>query len=239
MAATVPLAISTNKSFPRQFVTRRVQHVLFLSDHQYQTYKTLTGFKGPSTVVPNFMPDLHATENSGVTPAGWCYIGRISEEKGVFDLVQSWPQGVRLGLYGNGPGVDRLRSMLTRDMVFHGAVPNHRVHDVLQRHEGLVFPSKVSEISPLTYIEALRAGRPAVAFGANAAARDILSSSCQIGEVFESWDDLPKALMALEGNLQARRHARARYEEKFSEGAWLSAIEAVYESVSALQNYDS
>lgn len=229
--ATIPLAIATAKPFSRQYVPRHVDQIVFLSDHQRTTYEEFDGAIGHAVVVPNFVPEVKSYDRGGSSPTGWCYIGRISEEKGVFDLVGSWPQGVPLTFYGDGPGVAQLSAILTDDMVYRGPIPNEQVNEILLSHKGLVFPSKVAEISPLTYMESLRAGRPVLAFGANAAARDIRSNSGRGGEVFDDWEDLTRAVHALDNNVSAPREAREVYEEKFSSAAWLSAMEAVYASV--------
>lgn len=231
IAATVPLAISTARAFPSQYVPRHVDRVIFLSEHQRRTYEDLNGLVSNAAVVPNFVPDVETINQAGGKPTGWCYIGRISEEKGVFDLLRSWPVGTPLTFYGDGPGVSQLTSMLTKDMAFVGQVPNDQVHRILLGHQGLVFSSKVTEIAPLTYMESLRAGRPVIAFVANAAARDIVSNGGRGGEVFDDWKDVARFLRSLDNNLGARQEARAIYEEKFSLGAWLLAIETLYWSV--------
>ena len=231
VVATIPLAIATAQPFSRQYVPRHVDRIVFLSEHQRRTYEEFDGALSSAVVVPNFVPDVKSRDFGEGSPSGWCYVGRISEEKGVFDLARSWPNGHPLEFYGDGPGAPSLSAMLTDDMVYRGPVSNKQVDEILRSHKGLVFPSKVAEISPLTYMESLRAGRPVLAFGANAAARDILSNSGRGGEVFDDWEDLTRAIHALDNNVNARREAREVYEEKFSSSAWLSAMEAVYSSV--------
>jgi glycosyltransferase involved in cell wall biosynthesis len=229
--ATIPLAIATAQSFPDHYVSRNVARTIFLSEHQRQTYEDLSGKLESTAVVPNFVPDLGVLGRQNREVGGWCYVGRISEEKGVFDLVESWPQGIALAIHGDGPGREELLERLTDDIEYRGPIPNDRVHEVLSDHQGLVFPSKVAEVSPLTYMESLRAARPVVAFGANAAARDIRENGGRGGQVFDTWAELPGALDAVKNNVEARDDARAVYEEKFSVDAWLSAIHRVYESV--------
>ena len=229
--ATIPLAIATAQSFPEHYVSRNVARTIFLSEHQRQTFEDLSGKLESTAVVPNFVPDIAVLGPKDHDVEGWCFVGRISEEKGVFDLVESWPRGTALCIYGDGPGREQLLERLTDDIEYRGPISNDRVHEVISDHHGLVFPSKVAEVSPLTYMESLRAARPVVAFGANAAARDIRDNGGRGGRVFDDWAELPKALDAVRNNVEARSDARAVYLEKFSVDAWLSAIHGVYESV--------
>ena len=231
VVATIPLALATAQPYSRQYVPNHVSQIVFLSEHQRRTYQEFGEIPRSSTVVPNFVPEVRTQPSFDASPFGWCYIGRISEEKGVFDLVRYWPEGVHLSIYGDGPGVPELSGRLNRDISYGGPLPNEQVDNVLRRHQGLVFPSKVAEVSPLVYMESLRAGRPVVAFEANAAARDIRANGGRGGEVFKDWDDLAKAVEALSYRPNAGREAREVYEEKFSTVAWLRAIESVYESV--------
>lgn len=229
--ATLPLAIATAQPYSRQYVPNHVDQIVFLSEHQRRTYLEFGEVPRSTSVVPNFVPEVGPQPLFAGNPSGWCYIGRISEEKGVFDLVRSWPEGMQLSIYGDGPGVSELSERITRDMSYEGPVLNEQVNGVLRSHKGLVFPSKVSEVSPLTYMESLRAGRPVIAFGANAAARDIRANGGRGGEVFKDWDDVVHAIHALDHRPNAGLEARKVYEEKFSASAWLRAIEAVYEAV--------
>ena len=229
--ATIPLAIASRESYESQFLPQHVDRLIFLSDDQRLTYETLSSTLPHARVIRNFVPDIDAIPDPVTPSEGWCYIGRISEEKGVLDLLAHWPRDRKLNLYGDGPAVGEVMRSQSANISYHGPLDNSRVPEVLATHQGLMFPSKVSEVSPLSYIEALRSGRPVVAFAANAAAKDIRAHGGRGGRVFEAWADIDSCLGELEENRAVRQEARDIYLENYSEASWIAAIETLYAEV--------
>lgn len=229
--STVPLTITTAKPFAEQFLPQHVDRVIFLSNEQKATYDSFRGGAVESSVLPNFVPDLEVAPEIVRPTSGWCYIGRISEEKGIRDLVSSWPKNHRLDIYGEGPEVDWVRANLNQGITFHGGIDNSQVPGVLAEHQGLIFPSRVSEISPLVYIEALRSARPVIAYSANAVGKDIIENGLAGGSVYADLTDLVTCIEHLEDSVPARREARKIYLKKYSEPVWIAGATKIYQDV--------
>ena len=104
------------------------------------------------------------------------YVGRLAEEKNLkkllseFDLAVQQEDGLKLLLVGSGPQKQELRQVirkrkLDQKVKFAGEVPNHKVPIYLSVADIFVTAS-LSEIAPLTLIEAMAAGLPIAAIDA-------------------------------------------------------------------------
>ncbi len=112
------------------------------------------------------------------------YIGRLSPEKGIKEMVEAMPlvvardEGVRFLITGDGPLAEDIhdqvrRAGLEKTVQFTGRVPYRDIPEILNRCRLLVMPSR-SEGLPATLLEALACGTPVLATPVGAVA-DIIS----------------------------------------------------------------
>ncbi len=95
------------------------------------------------------------------------YAGKIAESKGVFQLVDTFKNGlsdeknVNLELYGSGDkeAVDRLKKGIESDsrITYYGAVTQDALGDIFRKHEVFVLPSYYEGL-PLVVLESLACG---------------------------------------------------------------------------------
>lgn len=94
----------------------------------------------------------------------YCYVGRLSEEKGVrllLEAAQSLPYPLYLA--GDGPLADELRERYASEKIhFLGHLPSHDVVQLVKYARTLVVPSVCYENNPLSIIESLCMGTPVV-----------------------------------------------------------------------------
>jgi glycosyltransferase involved in cell wall biosynthesis len=92
------------------------------------------------------------------------YVGRLSPEKGVDDLLRAW-KGIDASLVvvGDGPDDERLRTLAPPNVQFTGALARAAVDELLTRARALLVPSIGYEGQPRTILEAFAAGVPVVA----------------------------------------------------------------------------
>lgn len=103
--------------------------------------------------------------------SGAVFVGRLSAEKGILDLVRAWPSGApRLTVAGEGPIADRVcaEAAGSENVVLSGVLQSGEVRDVIAGARVLVFPSIWFEGMPLTVLEALSEGTPIVTFAGGA-----------------------------------------------------------------------
>lgn len=217
--ATVPVAIGTR--FADDPLLASARWVITLNDDMATTYAAAGVPRERLVTVPNFVADR------GVGPGGegWLYVGRLSTEKGILQLVRRWPEGIPLRVVGSGPLEAEVAAAAGPDVELLGQLSQDRVRDLLGRADGLVFPSLWPEGLPTVYLEALSAGTPTLA-----------SSESIVGELVAiqgtgrvMTDDLAGDLAAAaDGFAGLRVRCREVYETHYTEDAWVKSMEGLY-----------
>lgn len=182
-------------------------------------------------VKPNFVDDTPTGPPIDERPNEMLFVGRLSKEKGVRDLVQAWSDlpEVSLKVIGAGPEEAWLRANGPENVEFLGQLPRSQVLERMRQARLLIFPSRWYEGFPMTLAESLASGTPVVAADIGAA-REIVSK--EFGALFAPGDT--KALAAavrkqLSGDLQvASVSARTRYVESYSPATNLDLLEGCY-----------
>jgi 1,2-diacylglycerol 3-alpha-glucosyltransferase len=135
------------------------------------------GVRVPVEVIPNgvdlarFAPGAHGLERAALDlPAEavvLVYTGRLGPEKNLEGLLDAFAQAharapeLRLLLVGGGPQEAALRAQANAAVTFAGAVVYERIPDYLALADAFVTAS-ISEVHPLSAIEAQAAGLPVV-----------------------------------------------------------------------------
>lgn len=113
-------------------------------------------------VLHNFMPEM-------LTPAAekadyYCYVGRLSAEKGVDTLLEAAEQlPYRLKIIGGGPLLDDYQKKYASERIeFLGQTAPDVLYPIVQKARLLVIPSVWYENNPFSVIEALCMGTPVI-----------------------------------------------------------------------------
>jgi glycosyltransferase involved in cell wall biosynthesis len=222
-AQTLPLALSTR--FAADPVLARADRVIALTDEMRALYVRAGVPASRVDVVANFSPSSQVPE---VAAGGdyWVYAGRLAPEKGIRELVRSWPRGRRLVVAGSGPLEHSIRALAGPDVDVMGRLARPRVKDLMAGAVGLLFPSRWLEGLGLVALEALAMGTPVMAWRPAPAATLVE----QLGVGLVAGDDLVSSLDEAQAKFPTmRRHCREVFESHFSEEAWREEILAVYD----------
>jgi glycosyltransferase involved in cell wall biosynthesis len=225
--ASIPLAIQTRKGVPGDALLERADKVILLSERVRAMYSSFGLRDEKTTLIPNFVSanGFNPDETNG---NDWVYIGRLSAEKGIMNLLAFWPAHHNLRIYGDGPLREQVLAASGGNITYCGKVDRAEIPNVLSKSKGLIFSSEWFEGAiPLTYVEALAAGRPVVALNGNGASDDILKSG--VGYVYERWDQLAATLDEANVSIElTSRKSRIHYDEQFTESVWLSSTIDLY-----------
>jgi glycosyltransferase involved in cell wall biosynthesis len=147
--------------------TRRVHRFIALTDFARSKFIE-GGLPGDRLVVkPNFVDDagLSLAPDLAERTGGGLYVGRLSAEKGVRNLLAAWPENAheKLTIVGDGPELASLKAAYGNRATFLGFQPPGAVRRLMQRANFLVTPSLWYEGFPVTIVEAFAAGLPVVA----------------------------------------------------------------------------
>lgn len=170
LAATMPMTARALAGFDRRHLLEAADILLAPSGVVRDAY--FSAGIGPVEVL--LQPTAERGGDEGIArEARLLFVGRLSAEKGILDLLASWPPSVPLTIVGHGPLEDEARTLSdSRGLLvdFEGRVSDQRLTDVLRSATALVFPSSWREGAPAVYAEALSAGLPVISVAGNAVA---------------------------------------------------------------------
>lgn len=223
--ATIPLAVRNAGGVNSDGLLRRSDSVIFLSERSRRQYAEFGYEPLQNFVVPNFVETQSQASKS--SDERWAFVGRLSDEKGILPLLESWPSDKALDIYGDGPLRAQVATLATGNISWHGPVSRAQVLEMLPQKQGLVIPSVCAEQFPTVYAEALAAGIPVVAKSGNSAADDIALNN--VGRVFDDWTTVVACLQFVEDNRHAlSKNAQRHFGMSFTEQRWISSIIDIY-----------
>ena len=224
--ATWPVARSTK--FGADPLLTAAERIFTLNDDMRERYAAIGVPADKLVSVPNFVPD---PGDAGSHDGGyWLYVGRLSREKGILQLLQHWPGEHRLKVAGAGPLEAEVATAAGPAVELLGQVPSERVRELLAGAKGLVFPSLWPEGLPTVYLEALAAGTPVLASPESVVGRLVAEQGTGLVHRGALADDLAEA-----DQLFPRLHDRCRttYADSYTEAAWVRTVEGHYREVIA------
>jgi glycosyltransferase involved in cell wall biosynthesis len=190
-------------------------------------------------VVPHFL-DAAENEAPAIRRDGYAlFLGRLSPEKGVAQLLEAWRRvnypGARLVIAGKGPEEEKLRAFVRDHRLwnvdFRGFVPAQAQADLWAGARFLVAPSIWEEPFGLVVLEAWAHGRPVLASD-----RGSFPEMINGGGLLCSPDSPAEFAAAIQKMFQptdqVSNMAAAGLEQlhtRFSRETWINRIRSVYE----------
>lgn len=97
------------------------------------------------------------------------FVGRLTDEKGVYTLIDAWRElpDIRLKIVGDGPALPTLTALIAQHGLTHVELLGRQSHEetlaIMRDARALIFPSLWYEGMPMTIIEAFACGVPVIA----------------------------------------------------------------------------
>jgi glycosyltransferase involved in cell wall biosynthesis len=183
-------------------------------------------------LIPGFVESRHTEVVEPPSQPAFIFVGRITPEKGLSELLAIWPDNLRLDIVGTGDA--STTSPGTPSSVrYLGNQSREWITAALPSYSALVFPGRVWEGAyPLVVREALEAGIPVVALEGSGAADLIHSSGAGAVYADASRSSLGKALQhAIDGGQALRAQSRSVYDREMTRAAWTTRMMALYRQV--------
>ncbi|WP_080733381.1 glycosyltransferase family 4 protein [Rhodococcoides fascians] len=229
--ATIPLAYASRDRGSHFKPATQAQSLITLNrsaQKLFQSiYPTVKVERVPNFVNRSKLPNMEKR-------VGWVYAGRLTAEKGIYELLNNWPFGERLDIYGGGELEKQVASVAANraDFAYHGLRPREEVASALSRANGLLLPSLWSEGIPTIAIEALSMGTPLIVSDRVAAVRELTAGDS--GVVFSPTDGMSYQ-PALESVLSTRGAMGLRaanlFETQYGRDVWLGRINRIYAEI--------
>ncbi len=229
--ASIPLAVRNAGGLAKNRLLRRSNGVIIGSERAREIYERYGLDARKIRVIPNGLPKYVGARDAAPSNPRWVGVGRLSPEKGFRELVEAWPEDVRLDIYGDGPQRNEIARIAPKSVQLLGQIERSTLRERIPGYTGLIFPSRWFEMSPLIVIDGLDAGLPIVALAGSGAADTVLRHN--VGAIYSDAESLRESLARLaEGDPARRReHSQQVHAETFSVEAWVRALESLYEDV--------
>jgi glycosyltransferase involved in cell wall biosynthesis len=169
------------------------------------------------------------------------YVGRLTSGKGAETLIRASARvpAMPLRIAGTGPEEERFRhlarSLHAAHITFHGFVKQKGLADLRARAEAVAIPSVQYENSPLTVLEALGQGVPALA-SKNGGIPELMDDGVEglfavPGDV-DAWTALLKTFLSLSPSERRAmgERGRQRVKEKHGWKEHLKGLEKIYQT---------
>jgi len=117
-------------------------------------------------VTPNVVNDPGRRAGPPSAGTSVLYVGRLTQEKGILNLLSAWSRaelpGLELLVIGDGPLMDEVRTAAGAGVSVLGRLPPDEVRRMMLEARALVLPSRWYEGMPMVLLEAMSAGLPVV-----------------------------------------------------------------------------
>lgn len=230
--ASIPPAIAGRNGAAADPLLTAARQVLVLSERARSVFLAAGLPEAKLRLDHHFIPDALDPGLNDRPDDYWLFAGRLTPEKGIDRLVGEWPAGEQLRIVGDGPLRPALEQAAAgKDVHFLGHCSREAVMTEIRSAFGLAFPSRWYETFGLTYIEALAAGVPTLAFAPNVVADAVRRTGT--GAVAE-WGALEAALGAARDTFGAMRvRCRQHFEDRYTEAAFIGRRTTLYDEVAS------
>lgn len=141
--------------------------ILVLTDFHKKFMEDLGFNKNKVSVFRNFIEkNQELSKTSQIQEKFLLYAGRISNEKGLQELIDSFcnvaPEDFLLKIIGTGPMFSSLKNQSYEKIEFLGSLPNQEVINLISNAKGVVTATKLLEGQPTLLCEASSLGIPSI-----------------------------------------------------------------------------
>jgi glycosyltransferase involved in cell wall biosynthesis len=181
---------------------------LFDSCPSHLTLIALTAFAREQMVADGYSPDRILIKPNSVVDPGLSsltrerrvlFVGRLSVEKGADFLIElARSIDAIFEIIGDGPEMERLRTIAPNNVIFRGWLDHHDVIERIKSAAVMAVPSRWFEGFPMIILEAFSAGTPVVASRIGSLAEiveDGISGLTRDVGHFESWRESLQRLL--------------------------------------------
>lgn len=182
-------------------------------------------------VKPHFTWPAKARGSAG---EHFLYLGRLSPEKGVDTLMDTW-HGVdaRLLVVGEGPDAPLLRSISPPNVEFLRTVPPDRVRTLIRSARAILVPSRSDEGAGRVVLEAYASGVPVIASRVGGLPEAVVEGTTGVlvppGDV-SAWRAAVESLLDDRESERMGKAGLERWMAEYSPERGLARLEAAYRS---------
>lgn len=207
-------------------INKKISKIIYISDFSWNILKDNFNVKSKAKLIYNPISfDYNLVNNSNKKADYYLYVGRITKEKGVDIFCEAVSKlGVSGVVVGDGDEKNKLAKKY-KNIEFVGWKSSSEVKEYMKNAKALIMPSRWYEGMPLTNLEALSVGVPAIVSNC-CAASEISNLNYNTGLVFDINDkeDILKKMIDI-SNLKTDLSVL----EKFNKNVYIENLISFYE----------
>jgi glycosyltransferase involved in cell wall biosynthesis len=233
LAATVPLVLGQRRRAEDDPLFARADRILCLSARQRSLLLQAGVEPDRLRDWTNFLPsNLEPPFAAPTARRGCLYAGRLTEEKGVVDLVENWSADTPLTVVGDGPLRREVeRAAIGRNVAVLGPLGRREVVNLMRSSVALALPSVWPEVAPLTVIEALACGLPIILREESDLAPMLLEDGVGIAVSYAS--QYASAVDGITSRPGFGERCRREYERRYTEDEWRRKVLDLYRQLAS------
>ena len=185
-------------------------------------------------VKPHFTSDPGPRPSPPSSSSTVLFVGRLSPEKGILELLGAWerlkPSDLKLVIVGDGPLRSVVQELAPAGVEFTGSLPASDVRSLMLTCRALFYPSLVYESFGMVAVEAMSSGL-AVFASAHGAIPDVIGGDHR--QLFDpqSWTEWASCVAAVLDDRvvdDVGARGRSRYLSRFTPEIGLENLESLY-----------
>ena len=205
--------------------------LLVLTEHHKKFLKEEFGVFKNVNVFPNFIDLQHILDEKVEKQQKYLiYAGRISQEKGVKELIDAFLdcnlKKIKLNIVGTGPELENLKKLYEHETVhFLGEKSNNETLELIKNSEAVITATKLFEGQPMLLCEAASMGIPAIFPNSGGISEFYPDNYEYMYKQFEKEDLKKKIYLLHDKNLLKQEAERSKkYIDEYLSKARLSSI---------------
>lgn len=222
-----------------QYYERYVDHFIAPSQFVKDIFVSCGWDKKKITVLHHFLPSSVTpivSASSAPSSHQFVYVGRLSEEKGVKKLLQTWYDlrlPYKLDFFGSGPLEQVMKRFVQEkgltQVTFHGKVQRTKLLNLLSNYTALIVPTLMYETFGLAVIEAFAKGLPAIVPTKGGAAELVRSSDGGVTFDWNKTNSFMNAIKQILDNDSYRVNALEYIKNHHVPDDYYTKIRSIYE----------
>ena len=158
------LETNVDNRIARYFFSKISKIVAYVLTLNKDSFRFAGKFTSKVKLVPNFINQIYVDKPKvNVELKNIAFVGRVSESKGIYELLEAAQEVPQINFHIIGPDNDNiLNGTKFSNVIIHGAQLHDKVIDILKTMDVLLLPS-YSEGFPLVVMEAMACGLPVIA----------------------------------------------------------------------------
>ncbi|MGY3508910.1 glycosyltransferase [Bradyrhizobium lupini] len=231
-------AVALSRQHARRTYHNKVARFIALTAFAKRKFANLGLPEHRIVVKSNFVSDPEGKDDFNERRQGALFVGRLSEEKGIPELIDLWREiDYPLTIVGEGPLEARAKAASPPHIRYTGFLTPDQVRQTMRRSAFLVFPSRWYEGLPMVIIEAFASGLPVLGSALGGTAELLATGEggwlMPPNETSE-WPQLVRDILTEPGALNEKQlSARRLFEREFSATVNYRQLVSIYNDAKA------